>query len=592
VGADIQKLFHTDVLRNAEYTLIRPDDVHTAVEVNTALLKDSAGNPKNMICIVRDISQRKQAEESLADALYEFSVAFDAMADGVSIHGPDYTILKVNDALCQVMGKTKEELVGRKCYEVFHGKDAPVEGCPIERSRRTHCREHAEFYEPLLCRWLAVSSSPVFSEDHHGELTRLVHVVRDITQQKHAEEELRESQRQAVVANQAKSEFLANMSHEIRTPMAAILGFTDLLMNPDLLPKDRATYIETIQRNGKHLLGLINEILDLSKIEAGKTTVETTDCRLRLLVDDVLGTVLVRAKQKGLWMEVIFDDALPEIVHVDAVRLRQILVNLVGNAVKFTERGGIRIDVRRMKSWGPSKIQFIVTDTGIGIAPEAVRRLFQPFSQADMSTTRRYGGTGLGLAISKRLAKLLGGDIEVSSELGSGSTFSLTICVEPMVGRRGDDLHGRAPAANHAAGAGGVEGGPVQARVLLAEDAPDVQDLLRSILQKMNVHVELVADGRQACEKAIESTKEGRPYDLILMDVRMPGMDGLEATRWLRAHDWRGPIIALTAHAMVGDREKCLEAGCNDYLGKTTPLPQLRAVIARHLAERCISGEA
>jgi PAS domain S-box-containing protein len=558
---------------------------------HNTLLRDERGQFFGSFSSGEDITDRKQVEqalceskEQLANALHEWSVAFDAMADGVSVHGSDYTILKVNRSLCQMLGKTKEDLVGRKCYQVFHGRNAPVEGCPVERSCRTFQREYAELYEPSLHKWLAASASPVPNNGNREQFNRLVHVVRDITQQKHAEEELRESQRQAVVANQAKSEFLANMSHEIRTPMTAILGFSDLLMNPDLLSKEQHGFVETIQRNAKHLLALINEILDLSKIEAGKTTVEPTDCRVRHLIDDVLGVVLVRAQQKGLRLEAVFDDALPEILHTDAARLRQILVNLVGNAIKFTEQGSVRIAVRPLNATPPMKIQFAVSDTGIGIAPEMIHRLFQPFTQADTSTTRRFGGTGLGLVISKRLANLLGGDIEVASTLGRGSTFTLTINVSQVSKKRESEPNHQVPSSDSSSETKNGGHGSAKGRVLLAEDAPDVQALLSLVLGGMNLDIDFAANGNQVCEKTLQSIKDGKPYHLILMDIRMPGMDGLEATQWLRQHDWQGPIIALTAHAMAGDREKCLAAGCNDYLAKTTPLPELRAIVARHLA--------
>ena len=284
-------------------------------------------------------------------------------------------------------------------------------------------------------------------------------------------------------------------------------------------------------------------------------------------------------------LEVDYDDLLPEIVQTDPVRLRQILTNMVGNAIKFTERGGVRISVRLANmptAPGHATIRFAISDTGIGIAPETIRRLFQPFTQADASTTRRFGGTGLGLVISKRLAKLLGGDIEVTSQWGRGSTFIVTVdvgTVDPQ--RTSAETPGTATAQKSLLS--GTAEKAQGSRVLLAEDAPDVQELLCQVFRGMNLQIEVATDGVAACEKAARSQVDGRPYDLILMDVQMPGRDGLEATEWLREHGWQGPIIALTAHAMAGDREKCLAAGCNDYLAKTATLPELRSVVERYL---------
>ena len=352
------------------------------------------------------------------------------MADGVSVHGPDHTILNANQSLCRMLGKTKEEVIGNKCYRVFHGADAPVAGCPLEKSRETLHKEEAELFEPTLNKWLAASTSPIL--DDAGGLARLIHVVRDVTERKEFEFKLARAKDQAEAANRAKTEFLTNISHEIRTPMTAILGFTDLLASPDLSPEEQRDYVETVARNGRSLLRLINEILDLSKIEAGKMSIECVDCPVRQFVDDVVAAVRVRAQEKGLSLEVDYDGLLRPTIHTDPARLRQILLNLLGNAVKFTEQGGVRMSVRSLEPrQGSAQVQFAISDTGIGIAPEQLGELFQPFTQADSSTTRRFGGTGLGLAISRRLAKVLGGDIEVTSELGRGSTFTLTVSSAP-----------------------------------------------------------------------------------------------------------------------------------------------------------------
>jgi len=378
-------------------------------------------------------------------------------------------------------------------------------------------------------------------------------------------------------ASRLKSEFLANVSHEIRTPMTAILGFADLLRDRLTAPEDIET-VATIQRNGEYLLEIINDILDLSKIEAGSLDVEERPCSPRAVVHEVAELMRPRCEAKGLWLDVAIDEAIPAEVQSDALRLRQILVNLVGNAVKFTEQGGVRISVRiepcETTTWC---LHFDVVDSGIGISAERLKALFQPFSQLDTSMTRRFGGTGLGLAISRRLAQLLGGDIGVQSVPGQGSTFSLILATSKRpspalpIGIASDDSY---PASQPAeASAWKADDRPVQpanrnlsGRFLLAEDGLDNQRLLSLILRGAGVELTIVDNGRSAVEEAMKPTEA--PYDLVLMDMHMPQLDGYEATSQLRRLGYRGPILAVTAHAMTGDRQRCLDAGCDDVVTK------------------------
>ena len=402
-------------------------------------------------------------------------------------------------------------------------------------------------------------------------------------ERKLAERELAEAKTAAEAANRAKSAFLANMSHEIRTPMTAILGYTDLLLNPHTTSDERSNYVQTIQRNGKALLELINDILDVSKIEAGKLWLERKRCSPAKLVDEVTALMQIRAEEKGLTLVADAATALPQTIKTDPARLRQILINLVGNAIKFTSSGEVRISSRLARPpHAPPQIEFAVMDTGIGIAGGEISNLFRSFTQADASTTRQFGGTGLGLAISKRLAEMLGGDILVQSQLGKGSTF--TVSIDP--GSLEDVPTLEVPQRECVKPDKGVAPGSdisLTGRVLFAEDTVDSRRLVSLLLRQAGLAVELVENGLLACQKAQEAMAEGKPYDLILMDMQMPEMDGCDATRRIRGQGYRGPVIALTARVMVGDRETCLDVGCDDYVAKPIDAAVLLETIARHL---------
>ena len=403
---------------------------------------------------------------------------------------------------------------------------------------------------------------------------------------------LRAKIEEADLANRAKSEFLSNMSHEIRTPMTAILGFADLLCEPGLSQDEISQHVHTIQRNRDHLLKLINDILDLSKIEAGAMTLEKVPCSPAAILREVLGMLELRAGEKRLVLSSGAGGPIPETIVTDPTRLRQILVNLVANAIKFTERGGVHVHVRMAPprdGRGPA-IAFDVTDTGIGLEPEQRERLFKAFSQADSSTTRRFGGSGLGLSISLRLAELLGGGITVQSTPGRGSTFTATLETGPLEGVRMLPFSAREEATSEAEDDELEEGmtarafGPrLSAHVLLAEDGRDNQRLIQLYLVRAGATVEIVEDGSEALSRVLLAMAAGAPHDLILMDMQMPQMDGYTATRKIREAGFRGPIVALTAHAMTGDRERCLEAGCDEYAAKPIDRSNLIALCTRLL---------
>eukprot|EP00913_Durusdinium_trenchii_P028400 g26628.t1 len=376
-----------------------------------------------------------------------------------------------------------------------------------------------------------------------------------------AQKELNAAKEAAEESDRLKSDFLANMSHEIRTPMTAILGFTDILLENVSAPQS-VEAASTIKRNGEYLVRLINDILDISKIEAGRLETELRRFAPAMVVADVASLMRVRAEAKGLKLVIHYEGAVPETIQSDPTRLRQILINVVGNAIKFTETGSVELSIRLKCD---SELQFKVSDTGIGVSESAIERIFNPFSQADSSTTRKYGGTGLGLAISKRLAQALGGDVTVTSTPGTGSEFLITISPGPLenVPMISGQYEAVSASSRPKASVGKIDG-----RILLAEDGPDNQRLITFFLNKAGADVTLAENGQVACELACSASENGKPFDVILMDMQMPVLDGYGATRQLREKGYMHPIIALTANAMSGDRDKCIAAGCDDYATK------------------------
>lgn len=447
-----------------------------------------------------------------------------------------------------------------------------------------HIRRHDEIgvlatsFNSLATRLDALHDS---LEQRVEERTALLQ--EEIINRKQMEGMLRDAKNRAEMANRIKSEFLANMSHEIRTPMTAILGFTDIMMS-QAATEEASEVCEIIKRNGEHLLKVINDILDLSKIESGKIKLDLEPCSLQAILADVLGTLQAHAYKKGLTLTVDEADDVPAEIVTDPVRLRQILVNLIGNAIKFTEHGSVRVAVHREnQAVRCSTIGIDIIDTGIGITDEHLAKLFQPFSQVDSSAQRRFGGTGLGLAISKRLAKMLGGDIRVTSAKGKGTIFHLTVAMhapDKATAPKTPSEVQRRPTEHE------NDHRKLDSRILLAEDGADNQRLITYLLQKAGAKVTVVENGQKAVELAIGEDISMPVYDLILMDMQMPVMDGYEATRKLRDLGYQGPIIALTAHAMKEDRQRTLDAGCDDYLSKPIDHKALLRLIARYAVRR------
>ena len=407
---------------------------------------------------------------------------------------------------------------------------------------------------------------------------------------KSTNEILLELNQAAETANLAKSEFLANMSHEIRTPMTAILGFCELLAD-NLKDEGDIAAVDTIRRNGEYLLKLINGILDLSKIESGKLDVYKSQCSPAHVVSEVASLMRGQAEAKGITLDVKYQGHIPEFISCDPFRLRQILVNLVGNAIKFTEIGKVEI-ITEMVAKGNSEpcIRFDVTDSGIGLSEKQLLKLFIPFSQADASHNRKYGGTGLGLAISKRLANLMDGDITVKSQVGHGSTFSVFMNTGPLDGIKMLDNISEAVVFDKITPGSKVDISKIHldCRVLLAEDGPDNQRLLSLILTKAGAEVTIAGNGKIAVEKVMEAESQGNSFDIILMDMQMPVMDGYAATQELRSASYKGIILALTAHAMVGEEDACIQSGCDGYLTKPITRYDFLTTIKKWLDQKSV----
>ena len=557
-----------EIFDNSERTFLRAsgESVACLVTVVPVMLK---GKKHLLHCFV-DVSAQKRAHDTAQRESSKLSSMISGMNEGVVFADAGNAIVEVNDYFCKFVGKTRDEIMGARIEELHNGEVLGRVRALIDGFRADH--ESLPFIMQRVVGGVDVilRMQPIYQAGGYDGV--LLNVI-DVT-------ELAAARRRAEEATRAKSEFLANMSHEIRTPMTAILGYADLLAAQDLGYSERSEYLDVIRRNGKHLLTLINDILDLSKIESGKATVVDGQCDLVAMIAEVASTMRVRALERGTALTTEYPTRLPKAVRTDCARLRQILVNLVGNAVKFTAKGAVRIRTSFVPDWrnDDAAVRFEVIDTGIGISEENMSRLFQPFVQLDSSASREYVGTGLGLAITSRIVDLLGGDISARSEIGAGSTFTVTIPVRDLEGVEMLERPEEAVHRPEATAAKGVTGGiPLDGLcVLVAEDGPDNQRLIRTLLSKAGAEVTIVEDG----VAAVEAAKDGC-FDVILMDLQMPRMDGYEATRALRASGYSRPILALTAHAMLTDRERCLAAGFNDHLTKPINAEALRSKVSQ-----------
>ncbi|HEY8925458.1 MAG TPA: chemotaxis protein CheB, partial [Polyangia bacterium] len=530
------------------------------------------GRAEGVVVTFIEVTDIKRAEEAAIRSRQQLQVITDAMPVKISHVNRDHRFLFNNLTYERWFGIPRDSIAGKHVREIF-GDATYARVLPnIEKVLAGHTAEFEGELPYLHGGSRHVHSVYVPDKAPDGTVSGYFALTYDITEQKQAHAALEAARRAAEQASRVKSDFLANMSHEIRTPMTAIMGHADLLQAHNKDPDDLAS-IEAIRRNGAHLVEIINDILDLSKIEAGMLTVDRVRIAPLELLREITESLAVRAQSRGLSLTFHADGPLPVTILTDRTRLRQILMNLVGNALKFTHEGGVRV-VARLRPEA-SLLEVKVIDSGIGIMPDQQARLFEPFTQADASGTRAYGGTGLGLAISKRLTTLLGGTIAVESIPGSGSTFTVTIGTGPLEGIALTETEAAVPAPAVVAPAR-ITG----RRILVVDDRRDMRYLLQTYLDDAGAEVRTAADGRRALAEVERAMASSEPFDAIVLDMQMPVMDGYDAARALREAGYLGSIVALTASAMRGDRERCLAAGCDEYLAK----PVDRLTLLRALA--------
>jgi PAS domain S-box-containing protein len=564
-----------------------PDGSTIWVDTSKVPILDAQGKVTGLVGIYADITKRLSDEKLLRETREHLDLAIDAMDSAVVLYDREERFVFCNPQYREMYGIPEDSYLSGVPYvdvltdfALSHPEVEDIDQFVEDRiSQHRKCEKL--WTQEINGRLIRIS-------DRRTENGGVVSCRTDVTELVRIGEELRKAKEEAEAANAAKSMFLAKMSHEIRTPMTAIIGFAEVLLgeaeNGTLTPESAQQSLDTIKRNGLGLLGLINDILDLSKVEAGKLEANIEDVSPKDVLHDVMDLLSARAEASGTQLTIVPSGPIPTRIHSDASRLVQILVNIVGNAIKFAAGGQVTIEPRWVSRSLGGHLEIAVRDTGIGMSDAELARVFTPFTQGSATTASQYGGTGLGLSISQRLAELLGGGISAESEEGQGSCFTISMPVEATPELHELDLHRTAAAPSDEKSAGGAK--PlVGKRILLAEDGPDNQVLITKVLKRAGAEVEAAMDGQAAVDRLLGNVEGQQPIDLVLMDMQMPRMDGYTATSLLREKGLSLPIIALTANAMSGDREACIAAGCDDYATKPVNFSELVAMCASMLRQ-------
>jgi PAS domain S-box-containing protein len=562
---------------STEFRLVRKDQsVRWIREHSKCVQHPSEPDQLLLYGSARDITTTREATLALQAAESAYRTIFNATNDTIFIQDPRQgMIIDCNKQALELFGRPREELIGAN----------PVQLSPPDHP--TFSPEQARRYiqaalegEPQLFEWLCArpdgttfwAEVSLRAAEINGR-QRLLAVVRDITQRKQAALELQRTRDAAQAATIAKNEFLANMSHEVRTPLNGIMGLSQLLRTTNLT-EEQAGYMDMLDGSARNLLALINDILDISKIEAGSLAIQQIPFSLSKLLREVAGMYEKLAAEKGIDFAIQQPDDLPPALVGDPLRLKQVLINLVGNAIKFTRQGVVSVHIHRLHNAAQgSRLRFEVRDSGIGMTPETLQKIFHPFTQADASTARIHGGSGLGLAICRRLSELMGGSIRAESRLGQGSRFIVELPFGQYAGTQDDDQPevSRPP----------LQLGPLT--ILLVEDQEVNRTFVQRLLERQGYRITPAADGLMALDLL-----EREPYDLVLLDIQMPGMGGEEVLARLRQGEQTSrehlPVIALTAHALAGDRERLLESGFDGYISKPVQMDQLLAEMGRVVA--------